>query len=78
MTDEFIKGYQRVKQSVREDGPVHAEVLDMFRDQLLIAFLVRLGGNLSIPVAEVDKTGDYVLAFSVKDGVFHFELRKKQ
>lgn len=77
-TDEFIEGYKRAKQSVREDGPLHADVLDMFKDQLMIAFMVRLGGKVSIPVKEVDETGRYTLSFNVADGVFNFVLAKKQ
>ena len=61
----------------RDDSPIHAAVLDDFKDQLLIVFLKRLGGTLDIPVAEVDDTGSDMLAFSVADGVFHFETRKK-
>lgn len=61
----------------RQDAPLHAQVLDDFKDQLLISFVRRLGGNVSIPVSEVDETGRYLLAFSVVDGVFHFELRMK-
>ena len=63
--------------AAREDSPLHAAVLDDFKDQLLIVFLKRLGGALDIPVAEVDDTGQDMLAFSVRDGIFHFETRKK-
>lgn len=56
---------------------IHADVLESFKEQLLIVFLKRLGGTLDIPVAEVDDTGQDMLAFSVNDGVFHFETRKK-
>lgn len=55
----------------------HADVIDAFKEQLLIVFLKRLGGKVSIPVSEVDDTGQDNLAFSVRDGVFHFETRKK-
>lgn len=61
----------------RPDALLHAAVLDDFKDQLLIVFLKRLGGNVSIPIAEVDDTGQDLLAFSVNEGVFHFETRKK-
>ena len=64
--------------AARADAPLHADVLDDFKDQLLIVFLKRLGGTLDISVAEVDDTGQDILAFSVKDGVFHFETRQKQ
>jgi len=57
---------------------LHAAVLDDFKDQLLVTFVKRAGGKVSIPVAEVDDAGDVVLLFSVIDGVFHFETRKKQ
>ncbi len=56
---------------------VHADVLDDFKEQLLIVFLKRLGGKVSIPVAEVDDTAQDNLAFRIVDGVFHFETRKK-
>ena len=56
---------------------LHADVLDDFKDQLLIVFLKRLGGKVSIPVAEVDDTGQDNLAFSVRDGAFHFETKRK-
>jgi len=63
----------------RSAGSVlHADVLDDFKDQLLIIFLKRLGGKVSIPVAEVDDTGGDLLAFSIDENkVFHFETRRK-
>lgn len=63
--------------AARPGAPEHAEVLDDFKDQLLIVFLKRLGGTVSIPLAEVDDTGQDMLSFSVVDGVFHFELQKQ-
>jgi hypothetical protein len=59
---------------------IHADVLDDFKDQLLIVFLKRLkaaGQSLDFPVAEVDATGNDLASFSICDGVFHFELSKK-
>jgi hypothetical protein len=61
----------------RENAPLHASVLDDFKDQLLIVLLKRLGPKVEIPVAEMDDTGQDLVAFSVRDRVFHFELRKK-
>ncbi len=64
--------------AARPLAPEHAAVLDNFKDQLLIVFLKRLGGNISIPLAEVDDTGQDMLAFSIDgNGTFHFETRKK-
>lgn len=56
---------------------LHAEVIDDFKDQLLIVFLKRLGKKVSIPLAEVDDTGSDILSFKIEDGVFHFEVSKK-
>lgn len=62
----------------REHAPLHAAVLDDFKDQLLIALVKRLGGSVSMPVAEADDTGGWVLMFSVNDGVFNFQVSRKQ
>ena len=62
----------------RTEAPEHAAVMDDFKDQLLIVFLKRLGGKVSIPVAEVDDTGGDLLAFRIDENrVFHFETKKK-
>ncbi len=63
--------------AARNDSPLHAALLDDFKDQLLIVFLKRLGGKVDLPISDVDDTGQDLLAFSVNDGVFHFETRKK-
>jgi len=62
----------------RPDAPLHAAVLDDFKDQLLLALVQRLGGRASIPVAEIDATGAAVLMMNIVDQSFHFEIRKKQ
>jgi len=65
--------------AARSSAPEHADVLDDFKDQLLIVFLKRLGGKVSIPLTEVDDTGQDLFAFRIDEcKVFHFELRKKQ
>lgn len=64
--------------AARSDAPLHAQVLDDFKDQLLLALIRRLGGRVSIPVAEVDDTGGHLVAMNIVDGMFNFELRKKQ
>lgn len=74
------------------DSPIHAAVLEELRDQLLIAFLLKLGGKVDLTVAEVDATGGYLMGFSFEmqkptgvaaldaqiTGVFHFDLKQKQ
>ena len=66
----------------RAAAPEHAAMLDDFKDQLLIVLVKRLAkdGVLEVPVAEVDDTGQDLLAFGLREGntVFRFELRKKQ
>lgn len=65
--------------AARPTAPEHAAVLDDFKDQLLIVFLKRLGGKVSIPVAEVDDTGQDMFAFRIDENkVFHFETKRKQ
>ena len=63
----------------KDDNPEHAEMIDNLKDQLLIAFVNRLGGKLIIPISELDKTGEYTLSFSIdeKDKSFNFETNKK-
>lgn len=63
----------------RDTAPAHTDWLDDFKDQLLIVFLKRLGGKVSIPVAEVDDTGQDLFAFRLdaENRIFHFETRKK-
>ncbi len=57
---------------------VHADVIDNFKDQLLIVLLRRLGSTVTIPVQEVDDTGRYVCSLSVTNGAFNFEVTEKQ
>lgn len=62
----------------RQDAPEHAAILDNFKDQLLIVFLKRLGGRVSIPVGEIDDTGQDLFAFRVDENkVFHFRTTRK-
>lgn len=62
----------------RADAPEHAAIMDDFKDQLLIVLFKRLGGKVSIPVAEVDDTGRDTLSFNIIDRTFHFQVGKKQ
>lgn len=58
----------------------HADVIDAFKEQLLIVFLKRLvdkDGRFTVSVAEVDDTYQDMLYLAVRDGIFYFELRKK-
>jgi hypothetical protein len=59
---------------------LHHDVLEDFKDQLLIVFLKelkRLGHSLEFDVAQVDDTGKDMVSFQVVDGTFRFVLSKK-
>ncbi len=75
---EIIEAAKANREAVAADSPIHAEVIDAFKEQLLIAFMNRLGGKVSIPVKEIDETGRYVMSFQIVDGNFNFTLAKKQ
>ena len=49
-----------------DPSPVHAQVLEDFKDQLMIVLLKRCAnknGDVQIPVAELDGTGCYIVSF---------------
>ncbi len=56
------------------------DLLENMRDQLLIVFLKKLGGKITVPVSEVDDTGmDIMKMFLDQDTkAFTFEIHKKQ
>lgn len=64
--------------AARDQSPLHAQVLDDLKDQLLIAFVRRLGNQVSIPISEVDETGKFCLTFGIKDDNLNFQLIEKQ
>lgn len=63
----------------RDDAPLHAALLDDLKDQILIVLLKRLGGTVTLPVAEVDDTGQDLVLFAIdaEERTFRFEVRKK-
>lgn len=64
--------------AARYVAPEHAAVMEAFRDDLIIALVVKAGGRVRIKVAEVDRMGGYVLMLAVRDGEFVLEARRKQ
>ncbi len=58
---------------------LHAAVLDSFKDQLLIVLIKRLGGNITVPVPEMDDTGAFVLSLALdpETKLFHFIVERK-
>lgn len=72
--------------AARGDSPIHAAVMDEFKDQLIIAMVRQLTNDGAepwrIPAVEIDDTGRFLLAFKLEDAggpnpIFHFELRRK-
>lgn len=57
-----------------------AQAVDDLKDQLLIVFLNRLGGKLTLPIAEVDGTWQYNMTLSVDQDArtMSFKTEKKQ
>lgn len=63
---------------MREPDNLHRDVINTFKNELLIVFLRRLGGKVSIPLAEVDGTEGISLEFRIDENkVFHFTLEYK-
>lgn len=54
--------------------------IEVMKGQLLIAFLNRLGGSLTIPVDEVDGTGAFNLLMGADDvaRTFTFRVERKE
>lgn len=63
--------------SIGDLGPLHRQLIDAYKDQLIIVLLNRLGTPVSIPVAEVDATGEFAVLMNVKDGAFNFTVVRK-
>lgn len=59
------------------DG-AHGEMAMMISPQLCIALLKRLGGEIQMPVSELDDTGQDLMLMSIEDaGTFTFKVERK-
>lgn len=67
-------------EAARKEAPEHAQALENFRDQLLIALLRRcaVADQVVVPIAEVDETGGFKVLMSVADGNFNFKVVKNE
>ena len=56
-----------------------AHVLNQLKDQLLIVLVNRLGGEVELPVNEVDGTGQYMMDLEAdhNNGSFKLKVNKK-
>ena len=65
--------------AAKEALGVPAEALDAMMEQLLLVLIQRLGGKVTIPVSEIDNTGDLIMTMEM-DAVsrdFTFQVSKK-
>jgi hypothetical protein len=70
----------RARREQSKAHPLAREVIEAIMPQLLIVFLNRLGGELTVPIKEVDGTGEFNLALSVDQdaGTFTFKTQRKK
>lgn len=63
-------------EQARALNPDHAQIMEDLRDQLLIVFLRRLGGAVSMSVDEVDGTGGLALRVAMDPSRrrLHFDI----
>ena len=56
------------------------DFMNLFRQQLLIVCINRLGGSIELPVSEVDGTGEFIMSMDVDQiaGKFILRTEKKQ
>lgn len=59
-------------------SPDAAAAVRRMNEQLLIVFVKRAGGAITVPVAEVDDTGGDVLIMEVIGREFVFKVGRKQ
>ena len=64
---------------IKDLSSQHQMAIRAMQDQLLIVFVNRLGGEVDIPVSEIDGTGEFGLAFKIdyEKRIFHFEVMRK-
>lgn len=62
-----------------QENPELAQLLDNMKDQLIIALVNRLGGGITVPVSEIDDTGQFILKMAVEPQgrAFKFKVSKK-
>lgn len=79
MGKEFIKKMNDYRATQAAASPAHRQMMDMMKEQLLIVLIERLGGDIEIPVAEIDNTGDKLMSFQLTPGknAFRFVVSRK-
>lgn len=79
MNDNNSKPVSGIEEARKLGGALHCDVLEAMKEQLLIAFVLRMGGDITMHASEIDATGDYNLAFAVDPvtKVFRFITPRK-
>jgi hypothetical protein len=61
---------------------VHADIIDGFKEQMLLVLVLQMGGKAVLPVADIDATGGYIMNMQLVRGpegdAFHFTVEKVQ
>lgn len=66
------------KFTMRDLSSVHKQAIDAMKDQVLIVLINRLGGQVELPVTEIDATDGLGLAMRLDTDKrsFYFEVMK--
>lgn len=69
----------RARREQSKAHPLAREIIETMLPQLVIVLIARLGGEITIPVGEVDATGDRNLSMSVDQDAktFTFKVERK-
>lgn len=72
-------GEQKRRSSIADPSYPHQQAIEAMKSQLLIVLINRLGGNVEIPVAEIDGTGPFNLAMQLdpETRAFTFTVQEK-
>jgi len=70
----------RTLNAAEADAYLGGDTMALFRNQLLICAVNKLGGKVTIPVSDVDGTGAWMMSMSIDQvaKTFTLETRKKQ
>ena len=81
MTDPLTPGARKWRDKAEDlqmlADPDTRRFLDQVKGQLLIVLLKRLGGDVTLPITEVDDTGRDMLALQVVDGAIRLVIQRK-
>lgn len=70
----------RARREQSKAHPVAREVIEAMLPQLVIVLVARLGGEITIPIPEIDATGDRNLTMSFDEAqrTFTFKTERKK